>query len=217
MPTPMFPLQTVLFPGSMLPLNVFEPRYLPMIDAVTAGDRQLGVVLIERGSEVGGGDTRCDAATMGYVTRRQEMPDGRRLVLVLGVHRIRVVRWLADDPHPRAETEDWPDEPDEAGDPTVTVAAVGELAHLVDDARRLATRLRYAPESQPLLQDYEEVDLGNDPSEASYRAAALTPLGALDRYSVLCTPGVGERLAVVRRLVVEATELLRARLDLGTG
>ena len=213
----MFPLQTVLLPGSMLPLNVFEPRYLSMIDAVAAGDRQLGVVLIERGSEVGGGDTRCDAATMGCVTRRQEMPDGRRLVLVRGVRRIRVVRWLTDDPHPRAETEDWPDEPGEPGDSAAADAAVGELASLVDDARRLAARLRYAPEIQPLLREYEEVDLGSDPCEASYRAAALAPLGAFDRYRVLCAPGVTERLAVTRRLVVEATELLRARLDLGAG
>ena len=38
MPTPMFPLQTVLLPGSLLPLHVFEPRYLPMIDAVADGD-----------------------------------------------------------------------------------------------------------------------------------------------------------------------------------
>ena len=216
MPTPMFPLQTVLLPGSVLPLHVFEPRYLPMIDAVAEGDRQLGVVLISRGSEVGGGDVRCDVATMGLIDARHEFDDGRRFVLVRGARRIRVLRWLPDDPHPWAETRDWPDEPDGSGDLAAPAPeTIRELAVLVAEARRLAGRLRPGPESQHGPGEPREVELGDDPSEASYRAAALAPLGPLDRYEVLRTPGALDRLAVARRAVSEAVELLKARAELG--
>ncbi len=57
---PMFPLGTVLFPYALLPLHVFEPRYRVMIRHVMDSDHEFGVVLIERGSEVGGGDVRFD-------------------------------------------------------------------------------------------------------------------------------------------------------------
>ena len=63
----MFALQSVLLPGSPLPLHVFEPRYVAMLDAVMSTDQEMGVVLIERGREVGGGDVRCDVATMARV------------------------------------------------------------------------------------------------------------------------------------------------------
>ena len=54
---PMFPLGTVLFPHALLPLRVFEPRYREMTARVLREDGEFGVVLIERGSEVGGGDS----------------------------------------------------------------------------------------------------------------------------------------------------------------
>ncbi|HEX5095168.1 MAG TPA: LON peptidase substrate-binding domain-containing protein, partial [Acidimicrobiia bacterium] len=56
----MFPLGTVLFPHALLPLQVFEPRYRVMMRNLLDGEREFGVVLIERGSEVGGGDVRFD-------------------------------------------------------------------------------------------------------------------------------------------------------------
>ena len=62
---PMFPLGTVLFPHALLPLRVFEPRYRTMTAHVMRGDAEFGVVLIERGSEVGGGDIRFDVGTGG--------------------------------------------------------------------------------------------------------------------------------------------------------
>ena len=62
----MFPLGSVLFPHAVLPLHVFEPRYLALVERCLAGDQEFGVVLIERGSEVGGGDVRF---SVGTVTR----------------------------------------------------------------------------------------------------------------------------------------------------
>ncbi len=215
MATPMFALQSVLLPGSPLPLNVFEPRYLTMLDTVTGGDGEMGVVLIERGREVGGGDVRCDVATMARVVEARRLADGRLLVMALGDRRVRVRRWLPDDPHPWAETEDWPDEPEAASSRTAELIA--ELTGLVSEARSLALLLQSGPLAAAEASALGPVDLGRDPSQAAYGAAALAPLGPLDRLEVLSTPGAGERLAVARRLVADATELLRARIELGSG
>ena len=64
---PMFPLGTVLFPHGVLPLRVFEPRYRLMIAHCLEQDARFGVVLIERGSEVGGGDTRFHVGTVAQI------------------------------------------------------------------------------------------------------------------------------------------------------
>src|SRR4051795_8809471 len=103
---PMFPLGTVLFPHALLPLHVFEPRYRLMTQRVLKGDGEFGVVLIERGSEVGGGDTRFVVGTVARVVRAQELPDGGYALATVGIRRIRVTRWLPDDPYPLAEVTD---------------------------------------------------------------------------------------------------------------
>ena len=213
MATAMFALQSVLLPGMPLSLHVFEPRYLTMLETVMGGDQQMGVVLIERGREVGGGDVRCDVATMARVVETRRLADGRLLAVALGGRRVRVRRWLPDDPHPWAETEDWPDEPEPAS--TGAPELMYELTGLVTEARILALRLQLGPLAQ--AEAPGAVDLGRDPARVAYRAAALAPLGPLDRLEVLSTPTAGERLVVAHRLVTDATELLRARIELGSG
>ena len=213
MVTPMFPLQSVLLPGAPLPLQVFEPRYLAMLDTVVGGDRQFGVVLIERGREVGGGDVRCDVATMARVAEVRRLHEGRLFVMAVGDRRIRVRRWLADDPYPRAETEDWPDEPDEA--PPESGRLLAELAALVSETRTLVSRLEFGPAPEPPAARALPADIGDDPAEAAYRAAALAPLGPLDRYEVLRTPGAHQRLVLAHRLVADAVSMLRAQIELG--
>ena len=211
MATPMFALQSVLLPGSPLPLHVFEPRYVAMLDTVVSTDGEMGVVLIERGREVGGGDVRCDVATMARVVETRQLADGRLLVMALGDRRIRVRRWLPDDPYPCAETEDWPDEPEDESSEALEL--LPRLSDLVAEARSLAGRLRFGSGPPSGAAEPAPVDLGDDLAGASYRAVALTPLGPLDRYEVLCTPSAGRRLAVAHRVVTDAVELLRARAD----
>ena len=123
----MFPLGSVLLPSMVLPLHVFEPRYRAMVRDCLEGDREFGVTLIERGSEVGGGDQRSLVGTLAQIVRAQPFPDGRWALLVAGTERITVTEWLPDDPYPRADIEPYPDPapgPDaatwKAGDPGVT-------------------------------------------------------------------------------------------------
>src|SRR5438477_8255812 len=107
---PMFPLGTVLLPYAHLPLHIFEPRYRALVKDVLAGDGEFGVVLIERGHEVGGGDARFPVGTVARVVQTAELPDGRWLVDAVGTERFRVTEWLPEDPYPQALIEPVDDE-----------------------------------------------------------------------------------------------------------
>jgi len=92
----MFPLGRCVFPGEAVPLRIFEPRYLEMVERVLDGSAEFGIVLISRGWEVGGGDDRFDTATVTRIVRDVPLGDGQRAVVCLAVRRIAVVEWLED-------------------------------------------------------------------------------------------------------------------------
>jgi len=201
----MFPLGTVLVPGMVLPLHVFEPRYRRLVRDCLAGDREFGVVLIRRGSEVGGGDERTDVGTMATIVRADELPDGRWVVVAVGARRIRVERWLEDDPHPRAEVADWPDEPPAGGAP-------GEMLRAIEGLLRRSAALRTElGEPAPRL----DLALDDDPVAASYQAVVAAPLGPADRQALLEAASVEERLRTLHRELREVVDVLEARLAHG--
>ncbi len=187
----MFPLSVVLFPTGLLPLRVFEPRYRAMTTDCLAGDREFGVVLIERGSEVGGGDQRTDVGTVARIERATQFPDGRWALLARGTVRLRVARWLADDPYPRAEVEVVPDPP---GDPVRTTQAVARAEASVRRVRALLSELRDTP---PLPSDPPP---GTDALGRSWWLCAEAPLAALDRQRLLCTDDPLERMTLLGEL-----------------
>jgi Lon protease-like protein len=166
---------------------------------------EFGVVLIERGGEVGGGDVRSDVGTVARITEGAELPDGRFALHAVGTRRIRVRRWLDDAPYPRAVVEDWPDEPDPPDADLEAMAAqvVGQLR------RSLALRLELGdPGPDP------DVELSTDPEVVSHQVAALAPVGPLDRQRLLTAPGTAVRLDLASTLVGEAVDLLLARRDM---
>ena len=83
---PLFPLpDVVLFPGSPLPLHIFEPRYREMIATILDGDKLFGVLLI---------DSRHQVATIGSaaeVIEVEKLPDGRMNILTVGIRRFKVI------------------------------------------------------------------------------------------------------------------------------
>jgi Lon protease-like protein len=202
----MFPLGTVLFPGALLPLHVFEPRYRQLVKDCLAGEPEFGVVLIDRGHEVGGGDVRRPVGAVARILEVGELPDGRYLVQSAGVRRLRVRTWLDDAPYPRAEVEDWPDE-DAA---LVTTERVTEVANRARRVRALASELHDG--AGPL-----EIDIADDPLLASYHLCAVAPVGPDDRYRLLASPGPAERLDRLDGLLADAEEVLTLRLQSGQG
>jgi Lon protease-like protein len=214
---PMFPLGSVLLPSVFLPLHLFEPRYRAMIRDCLAGDREFGVVLIERGSEVGGGDVRADVGTVARVLEAHELDDGRWAVGAVGTRRFRVVRWLDDDPYPRAEVEDWDDaDADTAGDADggedpEDGAPPPDLEAIVAALRRvLALSAELGDPVAPATQE-----LSTEPTLASFQIAALSPIGPLDRQALLRIPGTTARLARLAEQLRDEEVFLNQRLTLG--
>jgi uncharacterized protein len=202
---PMFPLGTVLVPTMVLPLHVFEPRYRRLVHDCLGADGEFGVVLIERGSEVGGGDVRSDAGTVARILQAAEAPDGRFALAVVGVRRLQVTRWLVDDPYPRAEVRDWPDPPAAPGAATVATAPVEQVTALLRRAAALSAELG---EPAPPL----DLELADDLTLASYQATAVAPLGPADKQGLLRAASVPARFAALVRLLTDRTELLEAQL-----
>ena len=201
---PMFPLGSVLFPSLVLPLHIFEPRYRALVRDVLDGDGEFGVCLIARGAEVGGEDVRTDVGTVARVHEAQELPDGRWGVVAVGVRRIRVDRWLPDDPYPRAEVSDLPDPP----------PSIAEVALLPDVVTKLRTALGKAAEVGDPVGP-ATVDIATDPVLASHQVSALAPIATLDQHALLAAGTVGLRLARLDDLLDDAIEVLDLRLGAG--
>ena len=87
---PIFPLSgAVLFPHTRLPLNIFEPRYLSMVDAVLAGSRYLGMVQPRAAATetVADTDALFDVGCLGRLTAFGEAEDGRYVITLTGITR----------------------------------------------------------------------------------------------------------------------------------
>ena len=204
----MFPLGIALLPGEQLPLQIFEPRYVAMLDVCLADDAPgFGVVLITRGRESGGGDERSDVGTLTRIEVCAPLPDNRFGLACTGAERVRVRRWLPDDPYPCADVEPWPDEPATRHDDTM-LAMVLDRGH---QAQRLYAKLaqRLGVEA-PSFLDHEE--LSDDPTERSYQLAARMPLGQTDRQRALAAPGPDERLSVVANALDDVIAAAKFRL-----
>ncbi|MGZ4767095.1 MAG: LON peptidase substrate-binding domain-containing protein [Ilumatobacteraceae bacterium] len=198
---PMFPLGTVLLPGVVLPLHVFEPRYQQLVrDCLDASEHEFGVVLIDRGSEVGGGDSRLPIGVIARMVQVAAMSGGQFAVVTVGTRRIRVTRWLADDPYPLAEIEDWPDE-------------VVEVS--TDRLEATASRARSCAGLAVEMGDRSavpEIELTGDPSVDTFLLAAISPFGPADLYALLSAPDPAMRLELIDRLLDDVEAGLRFRL-----
>jgi Lon protease-like protein len=201
----MFPLGMVLFPGAFLPLQVFEPRYLALVDECLAGTPEFGVVLIERGFEVGGGDTRFDVGCVARIVEARELSRGRVGLATVGDRRVRVETWLEDDPFPRAELVDWPDAEPTDGDPARLEAVAAALRRVLAMASELGEPV--APVAS--------VELVDDVVTASYQLASLAPLGPLDRLALLASASPGARLDLLATLLDDVGAVLASRLGGG--
>lgn len=206
---PMFPLGSVLLPGMALPLRVFEPRYRVLVDTVLLADEpEFGSVLIERGSEVGGGDVRTSVGCAARIVELARHPDGQLSLMAVGTRRIVVESWLPDDPFPRAQVRDWPDE--DAGRPLddMTVDAIRRAGDAVRAVAELAATLGLAP-------TLDESALSDDPGLRVHQLATVSPLGSLDRLRILSVPDLAHRVGLLEELVEEQRILLEGRRRLG--
>jgi Lon protease-like protein len=203
---PMFPLGSVLLPGGLLPLHVFEPRYRQMIIDCLAEDGQpeFGQALITHGREAGGGDERAMVGTVAQVLQIDALDEGRYALVAVGTRRLRVNAWLPDDPYPIADVDDWPDEDPDPADLAEAVAAAHE---------RVRATLAMAAQLSDEPVDPAETGISDDPLVATYHLAAIAPIGPADRFRLLAAPGPLDRLTALDEILDDVDAMLKFRLS----
>lgn len=202
---PMFPLGLTLLPGAVLPLNVFEPRYLQMFREILADDvnePEFGVALITKGRDAGGGDERAMLATSARILDMQATDDGRYVLAAVGTDRLRINAWLPDDPYPMADVDVWPDD-----DASVLGDAVedriGALHERVNSLNAVAGELG---DDVPT-----DTEISDDPVLAGYHLGSLAPLGPADRFALLAADGLHTRLDVLAGALDDIEAVLEFR------
>ncbi|MEY3274164.1 MAG: hypothetical protein RLZZ279_296 [Actinomycetota bacterium] len=203
---PMFPLGTVLLPAMPLSLRIFEERYLKLLgDLVTSDNPEFGVVLIERGQEVGGTDKRMNIGTIASVTNIGTLDEFYGLESV-GAQRFRVNAWLPDDPYPLADVDLLPDL---IWDETLAPARV----HLETKVRSL---LAFASEFGD-LQYGADTEFSEDPIDACWQMAGVLPIGQLDHRDLLQSVSAEELISRTLEIVNTADETLRRMMQQQSG
>ena len=188
---PLFPLRTVLFPGGVLPLKVFEQRYIEMVSSCLKAKRPFGVVMISAGDEVAAAGALPSFADVGTLARIAdvEMPQlGIMHVATEGLTRFRVRAHRArGDRLIVADVSDIADEP---------------ALPLPEDALPLARLLelaaaRVGPRNFPARLGYE------DASWVGYRLAELLPLPLAIKQSMLEINDADVRLKVLAKFLAQ--------------
>ena len=202
---PYFPLHTVLFPHLPLPIHVFEERYRAMARDVMAGGSPYAgrfvVSMITEGREVGGEAATQAIGTICEVRSAEQFPDGRWLLLVVGVARARLLRVDQAEPYATVEVEEIT-EPIGAGAaqlvPAVQHALDAYLATVKRFVARAASGGDIAEEPVDMTTSLDEVlkpiQLPDDPVAASYAVGGVLQIELARKQRLLELPDAAHRL-----------------------
>jgi len=185
MQVPLFPLNTVLFPGGPLPLRIFEARYLSMISYCMRHDSPFGVLLIRDGSEDGPATTH-NIGTLARITDWYQGSDGLLGITAIGEQRFRLISSTRqDDGLNIGEIEILDNEPNlPLPEEYQEMAAI--LAGVLDDLGRL----------------YESLDRHfDDASWVTSRFVEILPIDLEEKQRCLEQSDPVERLRIVRKLL----------------
>jgi uncharacterized protein len=195
----MFPLSTVLMPAMPLSLRIFEERYLKLLgDLISEETPEFGVVLIDRGEEIGGGDKRLGFGTLASVSDIGTLDQFYGIESV-GTQRFRVNAWLPDDPYPMADIDFIPDL-------TWNDSLMPARFHLETKVRNL---LAFASEFGD-LQYGPETEISDDPMDACWQLAGMLPVGGLDQFDLLQAQSAEELISRTYSMVTALDEALKA-------
>ncbi len=192
---PLFPLNVVLFPGMVLPLVIFEPRYQAMLDRCLAEDRLFGVCLIRSGREVGSGAVPWDVGTVAEIVLTEVGEAGRRQIHAIGRRRFRVLELFHEQPYLEADVEFLsPEDPADLGDlPALALERSRAYLGALLSANGVEGR---------------DVDLPEDPLVLSYLVGALLQGDLLERQKMLEEQDLAARLRAQIDALERETHLL---------
>ncbi len=180
---PLFPLEgAILLPRGVLALNVFEPRYLNMVDDALGAERLIGMIQPATGDEKNPKPELADVGTVGRITAFQETDDGRYLITLTGVARFDMVRELeADTPYRQALVDYEPFEGDFAS----------SMGHTIDRAS-LIVKLKTYANLHGFNVDWDSVEQA--PTETIINVAAqICPFDSAAKQALLESVTLEER------------------------
>jgi Lon protease-like protein len=194
---PLFPLHTVLFPGQVLPLHIFEPRYRAMIAECLRAGRPFGVVLIKTGREVGEAAVPAAVGTTARIAQVATLPDGRMDILTVGESRFRIHQVHTERSYMEATAtiSRWPDEQADDLQP-LAANVLALLGDFIEDQSTAENRdaLEQLPKS-PLL--------------VATAAAAVPSIPLYERQRLLELPTLRDVLVRETALLMQERALLR--------
>ena len=195
---PLFPLNVVLFPGTALPLHIFEPRYRQMLADCLKGSRRFGIVPAGRASE---SPDLGAAGCVAEVKANEQLPDGRSNILVAGGPRF-VLRdvYAAPEPYYVGLVDEFEDD---AG--TLPPGeAVRELRERFTEYLRV---LRLLNDTEP-----EEPSLPDPPLALSFAVAAAVECEPATKQALLATRSTRDRVTQLLRMLPGLTAHLESAL-----
>jgi hypothetical protein len=199
---PLFPLGTVLFPGLVLPLHIFEERYRQLVRDLLAGPepQSFGVIAIREGRETGiaGVSSLHEVGCTATLRQVDQYEDGRYDLLTVGAQRFRLRELDESRPYLQGEVELLDDV---AGDE----AEAGLATRAVQDAFRGYLKALAARGATQISVP----DLPDEPVLLSYIVAAAMIVELPDKQELLAEPDATRRLAAERTMLTRETTLLR--------
>jgi len=197
---PIFPLGTTYLPGDVVQLHIFEDRYIQMCTDIESMNTGFVSVLIERGHEVGGSDIRC---SYGVAVSIHDMfrADGRILLTGQATHAVEISHWLSDDPYPRAfcQSLDFQIPSDISGEDVVN--SLKSLLSRVEFAEAIAVNDEISAINTRESVPHDIV------SYLFWAIARLIPSGPQDRYLLLQTQDLNERLSLLDEMITHFREI----------
>jgi Lon protease-like protein len=201
-PLPLFPLGTVLYPGLLLPLHIFEERYRQLVRDLLAGSEpgQFGVVAIRQGRETGadGVSALHEIGCMAALREVREHSDGRFDLVTAGTRRFRLVSLEHGRPYLQGVV-------DLLAEDTGDEAAASTAATAVQRAfRDYLVTLAARGTGEVTIPE-----LPDEPIALSYLVAASMVVDLPDRQALLAEPDALRRLQAERELLARETAMLR--------
>lgn len=198
---PVFPLNVVLFPNLPLPLEIFEPRYLEMLEDLRHGDNRFCVSRIVDGVEVGGPAEPAPVGCLAEIVQSEPMPGQRYYVLAVGIERVRILNLdRISKPYLMGALEIIPDEDGEVDSKTVTRARSLFVEYL-ECMMKLSGR------------EEQAMPMPTDADMLSYIVGAALQLEPDVRQSLLEQPGSADRLQAEIEFMQVEVPILRSMLS----
>ncbi len=198
---PLFPLNVVLFPGMVLPLHIFEPRYRLMVKDCLEEEKPFGVVLVKPES-LPGEERPHQIGTTARIMAAERLDDGRFNLLTEGGKRFRILREQREHPYLSALVEEFTDD---ATEPEMAQVFQQKAGHLF--RRYIRVMLAVAGKEQLRL------DLPNEAEGLSYLISYCLDLSDAEKQHLLELTSTLERLQVEIDILKREEQILRRMLS----